>query len=172
VRVTKVGGRLDLAQETLGTDGRGQFRPQHLDRHSAAMLDILGEVYRGHSACAELALDAVSVGERSRQAATSVVTAASRRSLRPRYPPWTEWPAFSPASSNNGAIEPAQHRAARPLPQTHVGGMSACMAFSAHHALLLTYRFEPCRRTADRPDLRHVSDSQPLLRGAPRDPPA
>ena len=62
VRVLEVGGGLDLAQEPLGADDRGQLGPQHLDRDLAVVLEVLGEVDGGHAALAELALEAVAVG--------------------------------------------------------------------------------------------------------------
>ncbi len=51
--------RLDLGQEPLGSDDRGQLRLQHLERDLPLVLDVIGEVDRGHPALAELALDAV-----------------------------------------------------------------------------------------------------------------
>ena len=59
---------LDLHHEALGAEHGGQFRLQHLDRDLAVVLQVLGEVHRGHAAGAELALDAVAVGESDRQA--------------------------------------------------------------------------------------------------------
>ncbi len=47
---------------------RGQFRPQHLDRDFAMMLDIFSEIDGGHAAGAEFALDGVAVGEGGREA--------------------------------------------------------------------------------------------------------
>ena len=56
-------GGLDLAKKPLGADDGGQLGPQHLDRDVAIVLEILREIDRGHAALAELALDAVAVGE-------------------------------------------------------------------------------------------------------------
>ncbi len=56
---------LDLAQEALGTEDRGEVGVQHLERHGAVVLEVFGEVHRGHPARAELALDGVTVGEGS-----------------------------------------------------------------------------------------------------------
>jgi len=53
----------DLVRETLGTQCRAEFRAQDLDRHAAVVLEVLGEIYRRHATSAELALDAVAVGE-------------------------------------------------------------------------------------------------------------
>ena len=59
----QVGGGLDLAQESLGADHGGELGAQHLDRDLAVVLEVVGEVDRGHAARAELALDAVAVGQ-------------------------------------------------------------------------------------------------------------
>ena len=54
---------LDLAKEPLGTDHRGQLGAQDLDRDFAIVLEVLGQVDRGHAALAQLPFDAVAVGE-------------------------------------------------------------------------------------------------------------
>jgi len=54
VGVLQVGGGFDLLQEARATDDRGQLRPQHLERHLAIVLDVVGQVHRGHAALAEL----------------------------------------------------------------------------------------------------------------------
>ena len=41
----------------------GEFGPQHLDGDLAVVLQVLGEVDRGHAARANLPLDGVAVGE-------------------------------------------------------------------------------------------------------------
>ena len=76
----EVGGGLDLAEEALAADCGGQFGPQDLDRDLAIVLEILGEVDGGHAARAELALDAVAVGERSREAFDAIQCDPSLRS--------------------------------------------------------------------------------------------
>ena len=63
---------LDLGEEALGADHGGQLGPQHLDRDLAVVLEVLGEVHRGHAAGAELALDAVAVGEGGREVGPGV----------------------------------------------------------------------------------------------------
>ena len=68
----EVGGRLDLAQEPLGADDRGEFGPQHLDCHLAVVLEVLGQVHGGHAALAELALEAVAVRQGFGQAGKDV----------------------------------------------------------------------------------------------------
>ena len=55
--------RLDLGEEPLGAECRGEIGVQHLDRDLAVVLEVVREVDRGHAARAELALDAVAVGE-------------------------------------------------------------------------------------------------------------
>ena len=64
VRVLQVGGGLDLGEEALGADHGAEFGTQHLDRHLAVVLDVVGQVDGGHAAGAELALEGVAVGER------------------------------------------------------------------------------------------------------------
>ncbi len=63
VRVLEVGRRLDLGEEPLGPDYRGEFGTQDLDRHVALVAQIAGQVDRRHPARAELALDPVAVGQ-------------------------------------------------------------------------------------------------------------
>jgi hypothetical protein len=53
----------DLPSETLGTEGRGQLGAQHLHRDHALVLEILGQVHRGHATLPQLPLDAVAVGQ-------------------------------------------------------------------------------------------------------------
>ena len=69
MRVLEVGRGLDLAQEPLGADHGRELGPEHLDRHPAIVLEVLGQVDGGHAALAELALEAVAVGEGVGQAA-------------------------------------------------------------------------------------------------------
>ena len=54
---------LDLGEEPLGADHRGELRPQHLDRDLAVVLEVLRQIHRRHAARAQLPLDAVAVGE-------------------------------------------------------------------------------------------------------------
>ena len=60
--------RLDLLHESLGAEHRGELGLEHFDRNLAIVLEILGEIDRGHAARAELALDAVAARERNAQA--------------------------------------------------------------------------------------------------------
>ena len=54
----------DLAQEALGAQRRAEVGMQHLDGNVALMLEVVGQIHRGHAAGAEFTLDAISVGER------------------------------------------------------------------------------------------------------------
>ena len=57
----------DFAQEAVAAEGRAEIRMQHLDRDITIVLEIMREIYRGHATLAELALDAVAVGQRGVQ---------------------------------------------------------------------------------------------------------
>ena len=50
---------LDLAEEALGAERGGELGAEHLDGDLAVVLQVVGEVDRGHAALAELALDPV-----------------------------------------------------------------------------------------------------------------
>jgi hypothetical protein len=63
VRVLKLRGDVDLSYEAIGPHRCTQLRTQHLERHLAAVLEVLGKVDGGHPAGTELALDGVAVGE-------------------------------------------------------------------------------------------------------------
>jgi len=65
-------GGLDLDHEPLGAEHGGQLGPQHLEGHLAIVAEVLGEVDGGHAAGAQLALDAVAVGEGSAEALDGV----------------------------------------------------------------------------------------------------
>ena len=52
-------------KRSVPSDG-GELRAQHLDGDLAVVLQVLGEVHRGHAALAQLALDAVAVGQSGR----------------------------------------------------------------------------------------------------------
>ena len=59
VRMTEVGGRLDLGQEAFGSDHGGQLRLQNLQRDLALVLEVVGQVDRGHATLTKLTLDGV-----------------------------------------------------------------------------------------------------------------
>ena len=69
----KVGGRRDLGEEPVAADDGGELGLEHHERDLAMVLEVLGQVHRGHAARAELALDQVAVGQGRRQAAGDVV---------------------------------------------------------------------------------------------------
>jgi hypothetical protein len=71
VRMLEIGGGGDLGQEPLGPDDGGKFGAQDLDRHLAVVLEVFGQVDGGHAALAELALDAIAVGQRRCEALQS-----------------------------------------------------------------------------------------------------
>jgi hypothetical protein len=80
-----MGGDLDLAQEALGSDGRGELRAEHLDGDRAVVFGIVAEVHRGHAAAAEFTLDRVMPGEGGVQGGHRVGHGMPRGSyLRPR----------------------------------------------------------------------------------------
>jgi hypothetical protein len=54
---------MDLGQEALRADVRGDIGVQHLDRDTPVMAIVVSEVDGRHSAGAELALEAVLSGE-------------------------------------------------------------------------------------------------------------
>jgi hypothetical protein len=56
-------GELDLAQEPLRPEPRCDIRPQHLDGDRAVVLEVAGQVHRGHASATELTLDGVSVDQ-------------------------------------------------------------------------------------------------------------
>ena len=63
VRMTQIRRDPDLGEKPLGAQHRTEFRFEHLDRHLAVVLEIVGEVHRRHPAGAELALDTIAIGE-------------------------------------------------------------------------------------------------------------
>jgi hypothetical protein len=63
VRVLQRRRELDLLQESIGAEHGGEFGVQQLERDLTAMPNVLRQVDGRHAARAELALDAVAVGE-------------------------------------------------------------------------------------------------------------
>ena len=57
------GGEVDLALEALGAEGGGELGTENLEGDQAVVLEIPGEVDRGHATAAELALEQVAVTE-------------------------------------------------------------------------------------------------------------
>jgi len=58
-----VGGGPEFLHEPLGAEDGGELGPEDLDGDLAVVLEVLGQVDRGHAAAANLALDRVVVGE-------------------------------------------------------------------------------------------------------------
>ena len=56
-------GELDLAQEPLGTEGGGELGLEHLEGDRPVVLEVAGEIDRGHAAAPELALEHVAVAQ-------------------------------------------------------------------------------------------------------------
>jgi hypothetical protein len=63
VRMLKSGGERDLALKPLGTGARAQLRPDDLERDGTIVLEVTGEVDRGHAAVSQLVLERVTVAE-------------------------------------------------------------------------------------------------------------
>jgi hypothetical protein len=63
IRVLKVRRGLDLGQEALAADHRRELRLEDFEGDAAVVLQVLGQVDRGHAALAELTLDAVAALE-------------------------------------------------------------------------------------------------------------
>ena len=59
----QIGGNLYLFEEPLGAEDGSQLGPQNFHRHLAVVLEVCGEINRGHTASAEFLLDSVAVGE-------------------------------------------------------------------------------------------------------------
>jgi hypothetical protein len=51
------GGELDHALEPIGPEGGGKLGDQHLQRHGLVVLEIPGQLDRGHSPAPKLALN-------------------------------------------------------------------------------------------------------------------
>jgi hypothetical protein len=63
VGVLKAGGEADFAVESLGAERRGEMRVEDLECHRPIVPEVLGQVDGGHTAPAQLTLEAVTVGE-------------------------------------------------------------------------------------------------------------
>src|SRR5205085_3481619 len=63
VRVLELRREADLSEKPLGTEDGGKLRAEHFERDGAVVLEISGEIDRGHPAAAELALDRVTTRE-------------------------------------------------------------------------------------------------------------
>ena len=63
VRVLQARGERDLLEESLGAKDRRKLGVQHLHRDFAPVANVFGQVHGRHAARAQLALEAVTVGE-------------------------------------------------------------------------------------------------------------
>ena len=63
VGVLQPGGELDLAEEAVGPERRGELGVEHLERDRAVVLDVLRQEHRGHPTAAELALERVAAAQ-------------------------------------------------------------------------------------------------------------
>ena len=61
VRVLQPGDDLDFPKESLGAERRSQFGTQDLERHFPVVLDIIGQIDRGHASAPQFPLDGVAV---------------------------------------------------------------------------------------------------------------
>jgi hypothetical protein len=59
VWMLEVGCDLDLGQKAFSPDNRSQFRLQDLEGHFAVVLEVVGQVDRGHAALAQFTLDGI-----------------------------------------------------------------------------------------------------------------
>ena len=59
----QAGGDRDFAQKAFAGQRSREFGLEHLDRDLPVVLQVLGEIDRGHASRPELALDAVAAGE-------------------------------------------------------------------------------------------------------------
>ena len=67
VGVLKAGCDSDLAEESVGTDRSGELGAEHLYGDGPVVPGIIGQVYGGHAALADQALDGIAPFERSAQ---------------------------------------------------------------------------------------------------------
>ena len=73
VRMMEPGGGLYLEPEPLGTERGAELRTQQLERDGTLVLEIAGEIDRGHAAAPELALERELAPERAHDVAGWVV---------------------------------------------------------------------------------------------------
>ena len=94
-------GDLNLVQEPLGPERGRKLGFQNLDRDPAVVLQVLGEVDRGHPAAAEFTLDRVAPGEGGLQ--------TGERASRERFRrPTSYGPASDAARGTSKEREPPQ----------------------------------------------------------------
>ena len=59
----QVGGDLDLLEEPVGAEDSSQLRTKDFDSDRPVVLEVLGEIHRGHATGAKFFLDGVAVCE-------------------------------------------------------------------------------------------------------------
>ena len=72
MRVRQARGHLDLAQKPVCADLGGDFRPEHLERYTPVVTQILDKEDDGHTAFTELALHNVAASEAGFEACLQV----------------------------------------------------------------------------------------------------
>ncbi len=77
--MAQLGREPDLAQKALGAERLRQIGLEHLDRDLAIVFEVAREVHGRHAARAELALDAIAVGEGGLKRRGGVHVVATRR---------------------------------------------------------------------------------------------
>src|SRR5688572_24793389 len=65
--------RLDLAQKAIRAERLGELWSQDLDRHAAAMSEVLGQIHDRHPAATKLALESIAVANGLLDAALQIV---------------------------------------------------------------------------------------------------
>jgi hypothetical protein len=93
VGVLEACGGGDLPQKALGPEHGGELRPEDLERDLSLVLQVLGQVDRGHAALTELMLDAVAAlegrvqaGDGRRLHAAKMRNGSENREPRPPKP--------------------------------------------------------------------------------------
>ncbi len=59
MRMLKIRRRFDIGEESLSADHRSQLGFQDFEGDLALVLEVVGQVHRGHAALAQLTLDGV-----------------------------------------------------------------------------------------------------------------
>jgi hypothetical protein len=76
------GSKLNLALEPLGTERGGQLGVEHLECDWTLVLDVAGQIDRGHAPTTKLALEHVAVAQGSSQRGGQVGERRWRRDVR------------------------------------------------------------------------------------------
>ena len=83
VGMVQLRGDLDLAQEPLRAQGRGDLLAQHLDGDGAVMAPVTGEKHDSHPSAPELALERVAVRQGGPEALLKIAHARAKIGLPP-----------------------------------------------------------------------------------------